>query len=95
MLRAVSDTHDIIIVIYLAVVDAIVQHGVKRRAGGILPPPGSERILLKLAEVSPVAEKLVRKLIGLEEDDNIEDMRGEVFRGQVIFIYQVIARIIY
>ena len=58
-----------------AAVDAIVQHGEKRRAGGILPPQNRETMLIKLAEYSPAAKKLVRKLMGDEEDEDIEDIK--------------------
>lgn len=55
----------------IAVVDAIIQHGLKRRAGGLLPPCDYETMLLKLAKLSPPTETLIRKLMGLDVDDYI------------------------
>lgn len=66
-----------------AVVDAIIQDGAKRRAGGILPPYDSETMLLKLAEVSQATETLVRKLMGLDVDDCIEVTKPSIPEGEV------------
>ena len=67
---------------YLAVVDAVIKDGLKRRAGGILPPYDSETFLLKLSEVSEPTETLLRKLTGTDVDDNIFEVHkpGELLQ---------------
>ena len=51
----------------LAAVEAGLSHGLKKRAGGLLPAHDTQTILTKLAKVSQPAADLVKKLTGEDE----------------------------
>lgn len=73
-----------------AVIDAIIKDGLKRRAGGILPPYNTETLLLKLCEDSEATKTLVRKLTGSEIDENIFEVHKPGAGNTVVSFFNMI-----
>ena len=71
--------------------EAGIAHGLKKRAGGLLPAQDTQSVLLKLTRLSEPAAELVKKLSGEEEGNkdgsrNTSPGNSQMVRSRVFWV---------